>query len=102
MRRYSCDVCGKELRDSEDRRFVLKMEAFAAVDPAELTEADLEEDHLEEIAEALRAMEESEGETDLPEPTRHFRYDLCADCHEKFLRDPLGREPLQKVSFGEN
>ena len=50
MRRYSCDVCGKELRDGEDHRFVLKMEAFAAADPAELTEADLEEDHLEEIA----------------------------------------------------
>jgi hypothetical protein len=102
MIRYSCDLCGKELLPGEEERYVIKIEASAAHDPAELTEADLDDDNLEEISELLRALEENDGEMDLPEPTRHFRYDLCPECHRKFVRDPLGRECSQKVSFSEN
>ena len=100
MIRYTCDVCGKELRPGDEERYVVKIEAFAAHDPAELTEADLDDDHLEEIGELLRALEENDSEVNLPEPTQHFRYDLCAECHQKFVRDPLGKE--WKVSFSEN
>ena len=102
MLRYTCDICGKELRPGEQQHFVLKIEAFAAHDPAELTEEDLEDDHLEAVGAMLRELEESHGELDLPEPTRHFRYDLCTDCHERFIRDPLGKESMQKVTFSEN
>jgi hypothetical protein len=102
MVRYTCDLCGKELRPGETQHFVVKIEAFAAQDPAELTEADLDEDNLEAIGELLREMEEGVVEMDLPDPTRHFRYDLCPDCHRKFVRDPLGKETSQKVSFSKN
>jgi hypothetical protein len=102
MVRFTCDGCGKELRPSEAQRFVVKIEAFAAHDPAELTEADLDEDHLEAVGQLLRDLEESDGTLELPEPTRHFRYDLCPECHQRFVRDPLGRECVQKVSFSEN
>jgi hypothetical protein len=101
MVHFTCDQCGKELRPDGDPRFVVKIEAFAAHDPAELTEADLEEDNLEAIGELLRAAEEGEP-VDLPEPTRHFRFDLCGDCHQRFVRDPLGKESGTKVSFSEN
>jgi hypothetical protein len=100
--RFSCDGCGKELRPGEEPRFVVKIEAFAAQDPAELTEADLEEDHLEAVGELLRELEAGAGKLDLPEPTRHFRYDLCEECHQKFVRDPLGKDCASKVSFSKN
>ena len=54
MLHFTCDLCGKELRPGEDQRFVVKIEAFAAHDPAELTEEDLDEDHMEAISQLLR------------------------------------------------
>jgi hypothetical protein len=33
---------------------------------------------------------------------KQFRYDLCPDCHTKFLRDPLNKESAQKFDFSEN
>lgn len=81
-----------------DGRYVVKMEVYAAQDPAELTEDDLDADHLEEIGQLL-AEEASDHE---PAPTfAKRRYDLCSGCHKKFLADPLGRES-QKFDFSEN
>jgi len=73
------------------------MEVFAAHEPMELTEDDLDADHLETISQILE-------EQPLTEPAPAFtklRYDLCPHCHKKFLADPLGRE-LQKFDFSEN
>jgi hypothetical protein len=102
MVRYTCDVCGRELPGGEDQHFVVKIEAYAVQDPAELTEADLEADHLEAVGQLLRDVEEHGSALDLPEPTRHFRYDLCPECHRRFVRDPLGKDQPAKVSFSEN
>ena len=86
-----------------DHRFVVKMEVFAAHDPAKITEADLDEDHMEAVSELLREMDENLADPDLAEPAyKHFRYDLCPECHKRFLRDPLGKETAQKFDFSKN
>ena len=101
MLHVSCDHCGKQMRAGEDR-YVVKIEVFAAHDPAEITEADLEEDHMEAVSELLREMEDA-GEADAVEPaSRRLRYDLCPACRQRFLRDPLSRESAQKFDFSEN
>jgi hypothetical protein len=103
MLHITCDLCGKELLPGDDHRYVVKLEVFAAHDPREITEADLDEDHMEAVSQLLRDMEENE--TDEPEmaPTyQKFRYDLCPDCQKKFVRDPLGKEAAQKFDFSEN
>ena len=41
MLHFSCDICGKDLTAEGAARFVVKMEAFAATDPALLTDDDL-------------------------------------------------------------
>jgi hypothetical protein len=102
MVHVTCDLCGKELRPGETEHYVVKIEAFAAQDPAELTDADLEEDHLEAIGEILRELEETDAELELPPATRRFRYDLCPECHQRFVRDPLAKEYSQKVTFSKN
>lgn len=99
MRHYSCDLCGKDLTDGRDARFVVHMEVFAAQDPAELTEADLEEDHLEQVGQMLR--ENDPSDLELAPAYQKLRYDLCPACHRKFLADPLSRE-AQKFDFSEN
>ncbi len=99
MLHFSCDLCGQQLGN---RRFVAKMEVYPAFDPEELDEADLEADHLQEIASLIEEMEAT-GKSDLQMcNTKNFRFDLCPDCLEKFIRDPLGREALRRLNFSEN
>lgn len=104
MLHVTCDLCGKELCPGQDERFVVKVEVFAAHDPAKITEADLDDDHMEAVSELLREMEDNEHEdADLSQPVyRNFRYDLCPECHRRFLRDPLGKETAQKFDFSKN
>jgi hypothetical protein len=104
MLHFTCDLCGKELDPSVDPRFVLKMDVFAAGDPAELTEADLDDDPIESLSEALRQAEEEGADPgeELAPARKGFRFDLCSECHRKFLRDPLAREAEKKFHFSEN
>jgi hypothetical protein len=101
MLHVTCDGCGKELRPGEDHHIV-KVEVFAARDPHELTEADLDEDHMEAVSELLRQEEETEAAIQLEPVTRRMRFDLCGNCRKRYLRDPLGRESAQKFQFSPN
>ena len=101
MLHFTCDLCGKEMLPGDDRRYVIRMEVYAAHDPAELTEADLDADHMDEISQML-ADEESPDPDQVNPAFKQFRYDLCPDCHKKFVRDPLGKESAQKFHFSEN
>ena len=100
MQHFTCDVCGKPMTPGDDRRYVVKMDVFAAHDPAELTEADLDTDNMEEVSQMLS--EEAADAADLAPTFKQFRYDLCPTCHAKFLRDPLNKESAQKFHFSEN
>jgi hypothetical protein len=104
MLHVTCDLCGKELMSAVDHgRYVVKIEVFAAHDLAEITEADLEEDHMEAVSQLLREMEDNLADPDaVPPPHKSFRYDLCPECHKKFVRDPLNKEAAQKFDFSEN
>jgi hypothetical protein len=98
MIHFTCDVCGKELRPSDHQRFVVKVEAFAAEDPCELTEDDLSDDNLEEVSQLLQEPEN----LDVPPATQRFRFDLCCDCHRRFLRDPLGKKQALSLFTSKN
>lgn len=101
MLRFTCDLCGKDLAPGHSRRYVVRIEVFAAHDPHELTDADLDEDPMEELSAALADLDDDE--TADPAPTaKKLRYDLCPHCHQKFLRDPLSKESATKFDFSEN
>src|SRR5262245_4189391 len=91
MLHVTCDGCGKELRQGE-KRFVVKIEVFAAHDPGALSEEDLDEDHMEAVGEMIRQMEESDEPAEVDPACHHLRYDLCPGCRARYLRDPLSRE----------
>jgi len=99
MLHFSCDLCGQQLTN---RRYVAKMEVYPAFDPDEITEEDLDVDHMQEISEMITEMELTGDE--IPDECRpkNFRFDLCTECHQKFLKDPLGRETLRRLNFSEN
>ncbi len=100
MVHFTCDLCGKDLTASGDPRFVVKISAFAGFDPNQITESDLDDDHMEAISELLR--EESSADDLDASLSREFRFDLCPHCHGKFLKDPLGKESIRVLDFSQN
>ncbi len=103
MLHFSCDICGKDLTPDGTPRYVVKLEAFAATDPAQLTDEDMDTDHVEEMAHLLNAIEE--GEEDAPEllpPSQKLRFDMCPVCYRKFVKDPLGRDAATRFDFSKN
>lgn len=104
MVHYSCDICGKDMTPANAQRYVVKVEAYAAHDPAQLTEEDLSADHVEEMAAMLHAMEHGGPGSELEAvPTKaSMRFDLCPSCYQKFLTDPLGRENSHHFDFSNN
>lgn len=101
MLRVTCDRCGREVPAGENHN-VVKVEVFAASDPAALTEADLDKDHMESLNEMLRETKDGGDPPPLEPRTRQFRYDLCDDCRQRYVRDPLGREAAPKFHFSAN
>jgi len=100
MLRYTCDLCG---RDVADARFVVKIEVFAAHDPAQLTEADLDDDPIESLSQALQEAGDDADLADQLAPARSaLRYDLCPACHKKYLRNPLSRDTEKTFHFSKN
>lgn len=100
MVHFSCDLCGKALQAGEDH-FVVKIEVFASADAPRLTEADLDEDHLEAVGQMLNDLDDDELDDPAP-TTRAFRYDLCPACQKKFTHDPLHKDHAPKFLFSEN
>jgi hypothetical protein len=101
MVHFSCDLCGKELCDAEDR-FVVKIEVFGAGEPAEISEADLDADNLEAVAQKLQESEEDADCRPVEPATRNYRFDLCPECCKRYERAPLARDAAQKFDFSEN
>ena len=104
MIQYSCDLCKRELDSQEDLRYVVKMEVYAAFDPAAASEEEGDRDHLQEIQDLLEHLDESEDEQIGDDVYQQLRFDLCPECRRKFIKNPLGR-PIaiaKAVGFSKN
>lgn len=94
MKHYSCDVCGRALAGSEPR-----FKAYIYIEPAEILEEDEEFDLSEDMFEDLDRLEDmlenvQPGYLDEYEEHR-FIFDMCEECKEKYLADPLFRKKVQ-------
>lgn len=99
MLHFTCDSCGRSI---DHERYVARVEVAPAFDPEDLTEEDLDDDHLEQVAESLSELE-STGDFVLDEcEPRKFRFDLCPHCWKKYLADPLGRDASRRLNFSQN
>ena len=85
----------------DDLRYVVKMEVYAAFDSSAMNELDDDRDHLQEIQAILQRSEET-GEPVESDVYEQLRFDLCTDCREKFVKNPLGRELLKQFDFSKN
>lgn len=101
MIHYTCDCCRRSIDAEIDLRYVVRMEVYAALDTAE-DEADNDRDHLQEIQDILESLDDAQdGQID-DEVYRHVRFDLCSECRNRFVKNPLGRAMSQQLDFSQN
>ena len=102
MIHYSCDCCKRVLDPAEDVRYVVKMEVYAVMEPVDVDQVEDDRDHLLEIQEILERAEDEEDPCIGDHIFQRRRYDLCPDCHRKFMKNPLGREHAAQLGFSQN
>jgi hypothetical protein len=105
---FSCDICGRDFETERDLRYHVQIDITPQFPTAELTEADLDQDPVDEMAAILNEMTEAEFDTvEMPAlgtvPTAaKLEYHLCPKCYKEFLNDPLGREQFRRRQFSKN
>lgn len=92
----TCDMCGKMLLEDEDTRYIVRIEVFAAYDPMELSQQDLQEDPAEEMARLVHMMESMDEEELENQVYKSMRFDLCPMCQQMYLSAPLGGRPMRR------
>jgi hypothetical protein len=102
MIRYSCDLCKRKLDPQDDLRYVVKMEVYAAFDPASADDEEDDCDHLEVIQNILERLEDSADDQIGDDVYQQLRFDLCPECRKRFIKNPLGREPAKAFGFSSN
>ena len=69
---------------------------------ADMIDEDMDQDHLEEIAQLIDEvgdLDDAEWDSDR---YHQFRFDLCSECHRKFVKNPLAKEPWRQIRFSDN
>lgn len=102
MIHYSCDRCKCSIDPEDDLRYVVKLEVHAAMEPVDSDNADDDRDHLLEIQEILERIDDSENDCIGDDIYQKQRFDLCADCYKKFIKNPIGRESPVHLGFSQN
>lgn len=83
-------------------RYEAKIEVAPAFDPEDLTAEDLNDDHLQQIADEIAALD-STGDFELEETGPSLiKLDFCPTCARRFIQSPLSPARGKRVSFSKN
>jgi len=85
----TCDCCDAGLLLDADVRYVVKIEGFAAYDPLELTQVDLERDLETEMQRTIEQLEAIGADAAQSQVHRAFSFDLCSSCWRRYAKNPL-------------
>ncbi len=104
MIHYSCDRCGRPIDCRDEIRYVLRLEVEAVMEPLDEEEVidEQDRDHLMEVHEVLMRAEDAADPLIGDGVYKRRRFDLCSECHAKFLKNPLGQEPISQMDFSQN
>jgi hypothetical protein len=99
MKHYTCDLCGRPI---SDERYTARIEIAAAFDPEKLPAIKTDDDHLDQIADEIEALDDT-GQFSLPETgPKLFEFDLCPSCQRRISCDPLNRTARKQLNFSPN
>lgn len=99
MIHYCCDRCERRIHSEEEFRYVVRIEARAALDVAQDGDDEGDRDHLMELHQLIESCGE---ELDSDDSYQTLRYDLCPECYRKFIQNPVGMNATRKFNFSEN
>jgi len=99
MIKYVCDMCGKPLLEDEEVRYVVKIEVYAAYESADAPE---DYDDMDAVEEMLDDADDADGQPAEDGSFSTFRYDLCPECHKRYLQDPLFKKANRRIGFSDN
>jgi len=88
MIRYECDRCGVTLRANDPRRFIVKLEVYAAAGHVDLT-LDPQADPERELEQVLKCLSVADPDEIEDQTYRCFRFDVCDSCQRNLLVNPL-------------
>ena len=110
MIHYTCDRCKRSIDPETESRYVVEIEIRLAGDGEHLGHDAEDLDQLSELHDQLQR--ESSGDViggceietsacfdNEPGPSQ---FDLCSQCHEAFVTNPLGREIAVGLGFSNN
>lgn len=101
MIHFTCDCCKRPIDTENDLRYVVRLEVYASLDPAEC-ELDSDRDHLQEIQDILEQLDDTESDQMSDDVYHQVRYDLCSECRKQFLKNPLARASAHELNFSQN
>ena len=101
MIHYSCDRCQRLIETDDELRYVLRIEVEAKLGENAFSDDDAP-DHLLEIHEIIERQDDALDSLVDDEVYHRKRFDLCRDCYQAFLRNPLGKESTKSVGFSNN
>lgn len=102
MIHYTCDRCKRTIDPEDELRYSVQMEVRAVFGTGDGCCAEEEEDHLLELHEILERMEDAESEDVCEDVYNRRRFDLCPDCYQQFIRNPVGRDTPLTIGFSHN
>ncbi|MFH1108495.1 MAG: hypothetical protein V1790_04755 [Planctomycetota bacterium] len=88
MIRYECDRCGVAMGANDLRRFIVKLEVYAAAGHVDLT-PDLKGDPQREMDEIMKSLAVADPDEVEDQTYRCFRFDVCDACRRSLLANPL-------------
>lgn len=77
------------------------MEVYPALDTSDHGD-DNDRDYLQEIQDILESVDDSIEHPCEDELYRQVRFDLCSECRDRFVKNPLGRAMSQQLDFSKN
>ena len=80
-----CDNCGCEIETGKTR-YKIRVDIYAAYDTLQISEEDLNKDHLVEIAKLIKKIEEMDPQEVSAEVHEAVEMDLCQNCRKLFHR----------------
>ena len=120
MIHYTCDRCKRAIDPETESRYIVEIDVRSA-DAIEITDEDPEEvdqlaelhDQLErELTCELNCLPASQLDQSIDQIDQTLKacdaesipeqYDLCEQCHQAFISNPLGREVAVAIPFSNN
>ena len=88
MIRYACDRCGCRLEPNDPRRYIVRMEIYAAVGNIEIDTESAGEGG-DRVSDLLAQLSQANPDEIEDQTYRRFRFDVCDACRKVVLKRPL-------------